>query len=158
METNSPWLVVMTIATVVQSAVIVGAAIAAFRAYRRTTTALERIERDQLAPLVKRMHSALNGVEAIAERVEMADENVRDAIHRTGDRVARVASTVRASLWPVLGLGQGALAAIAAFAAKRPVRSRPRPKLAAVRPGPRTLYEDEVARFDYEGGIDHARS
>jgi hypothetical protein len=156
MESSTPWLAVMAIATVVQSVVIVGFAIVAFAIYRRTATALERIERDQVAPLVKRMHDAVDRIESIGERVEMMDDSVRDALHRTGDRVAKVASVVRASLWPVVGIGQGALAALHAFVARRP--ARPRPVRVTGRSGPRPLYEDEVARFDYEGGIDHARS
>jgi hypothetical protein len=162
METNTPWLAIMAIAAAVQSLILLGVAIGAFRLYRLTTTSIERLERETLAPLVTQTRRAVDRFERVVDRVEHADDQIRDTITQTSQRVAHATATVRNRLWPILGVSRGAIAAFSALTAPRLSRpwsashpaSRPKPAVQGRRPA---AGEDE-SRFVYEGGIDHARS
>jgi hypothetical protein len=113
------WLGVIAVATSVQTLLLVAAAIAGWRVYRNTSAALERFERDHVAPSVARLNSTLDDVRDVASRVRSVDDRVRHALSSTGARAVRAASHVQSGIWPVFGLGRGLWAAVSAFTRRR---------------------------------------
>ena len=105
----------MAIAVAIQTLVWIGVAVAAFMAYREVARTLDRLERDAVAPLVARAHTTLEKVEDATARIRAVDDKMHDLMSQTGRRAARVVLTARSALWPLVGIGRSAVAAIQAF-------------------------------------------
>jgi hypothetical protein len=138
------WLAIIAIASLVQVLILLGAAIVALRVYRRTTAALEVFQREEIKPMLTRVHSTLDEVHDVMARVRDVDETVRRRLSHTTERASQAASRVRSGLWPIVGLGRGVWAALASFRRRQPMR-------------PMDTAEGE-ARFAYQGGTSHVRS
>lgn len=116
------WLGVIAIATVVQVLLLVGGAIAAVVAYRRTIGVIEDMKKQVIAPVALRVNATLDDMQDVISRVKAADHDVRALLTSTGNRAGRAASAVATSLWPALGVGKGVWAA--AKMLRRPKNSK----------------------------------
>jgi uncharacterized protein YneF (UPF0154 family) len=129
MEDGTFWLAVLAVAVAIQSIIWVGLAIGLFVAYRRASTALDQLQRQTVSPLVAHAHAALDKVEDSAARLRAAEDTVRHFVTDTGQKASRAASAARQAIWPLIGLGRGALAAYQALQHRRhsglPAPSRP---------------------------------
>jgi hypothetical protein len=117
--TTNTWLAVLAIAAALQTLLLVGAAIAGFIIYRRTTETLREIEIRHVAPLRAQVDEILGDVSAIAARVNVRTERVDDAITDTFDRVdetaERVKHRVRGKVSQATGVVRGIRAVIASL-------------------------------------------
>ncbi|MEO7192327.1 MAG: hypothetical protein ABI051_14840 [Vicinamibacterales bacterium] len=143
--TAEMWLGVIAIALSVMVLMLMGAAVAGFRLYRRISAAVELFERDQMAPIVRRLNTALDDVHDVLGRMKSADDHVRHALARTSEKAGNAASKVRAGFWPVVGFGRGVWAALASFRRRQPLP-------------PGSGADGGEARFAYQGGTSHVRS
>jgi hypothetical protein len=108
------WLGIIAVASALQVLLLTGAAVAGAMAYRRATDSADRLRREALDPVVRRLNAVLDDLHEVAGRVQSADDQVRDVVSRTTDRVGQAASIVGARLWPVLGIARGLRAALGA--------------------------------------------
>lgn len=138
------WVAIIAVATGLQTLLFLAAALGVYLGYRRITARIEAIQREFLAPLSTRAHAVIDNVEDMVGRVRRADDQVRDALHRTSERASRVAGRV---LWPVIGLNRGVWAAITSFVAGERDERRKRAGEPTGRAG-----------LAYEGGTHHVRS
>jgi hypothetical protein len=138
------WLGVIAGILLVQLIIVIGAAVAGVRVYRRAVAAVELFERQQVTPMLRRVDAALSEVHEVLGRVKSADDNVRHALSRTTERANQAAAKVRAGFWPVVGLGRGVWAALASFRRRQPL--------------PPASGAEGEARFAYQGGTSHVRS
>jgi urease alpha subunit len=119
LDTTNTWLAVLTVTVLIQTLLMLGAAFAAWRAIRHTTTAVDRLEQQYLVPLASQVHAVTGDVQEVITRVRRADDAVRAQIGRL-DGLAHVAGhAIGARVWPVVGLSR------AVFAAVRSLASRP---------------------------------
>jgi hypothetical protein len=125
MDTTNTWLAVMTIAIVVQTLLMLGIAIVAWRAMGQAAEAVRQVEARHLVPLSARVTAVSERVTAVADdvqeviaRVRRADDAVRAQIDRL-DSVAHVAGhAIGAKVWPVVGLSRAVGAALKAFTSR----------------------------------------
>lgn len=113
------WLAVIAVASVVQVALLISAAVAGLIAYRRASAAVELLRRQTLDPVVQRVNTVLEDFHDVAGRVRAVDDQVRDAMSRTAGRVGQATSLVGTKVWPVLGLARGLWAAVDALRGRR---------------------------------------
>jgi len=112
LDTTNTWLAVLAVAVAIQTLLMLGAAVAAFVAIRRTTEAVDRLERQYLVPLTSRVQAVTDDVQEVITRVRRADDAVRTQIGRL-DGLAHVAGhAIGARVWPVVGLSRAVLAAV----------------------------------------------
>lgn len=102
------WLALIALASIIQSAILVGAVYAAWRASRRMQQMVERFERQQLDPLLGHVHEAVTDVREAVARARTVEGEVRDKM-----RVASAQVTSR--IWPVIALGRAARAVYGAL-------------------------------------------
>jgi len=119
MDTTNTWLAVMAIAIVVQTLLMIGAAIGAYVALRRTTETLQRLEDRHLAPISARVAAVADDVQEVITRVRRADDGVRAGLSKL-DTAAHVAGhAIGVKMWPVLGLTRAVTAAVRSLASSR---------------------------------------
>jgi hypothetical protein len=113
------WLAVLAIASALQTLLLVGAAIAGYIIYRRTTEALLEMQIRHVEPLRQQVDQILGDVSAIAARVHHQTERVDNAITGTFDRVdetaERVKDRVRDKVSQATGVMRGIRAVIASL-------------------------------------------
>jgi hypothetical protein len=133
LDTTNTWLAVMAIAVVVQTLLMIGVAVGAYVAVRRTGEALQRLEDRHLAPISARVAAVADDMQEVITRVRRADDGVRAGIARL-DTAAHVAGhAIGVKMWPVLGLTRAVTAAVRSFAARSSTPSSPvDPRLARV--------------------------
>jgi hypothetical protein len=125
MDTTNTWLAVMAIAIVVQTLLMLGIAIVAWRAMGQAADAVRALEARHLVPLSARVSAVSERVTAVADdvqevitRVRRADDAVRAQLDRF-DSVAHVAGhAIGAKVWPVVGLSRAVGAAFKAFTSR----------------------------------------
>jgi hypothetical protein len=127
LDTTNSWLAVMAIATVVQTVLLIGIAIAAWVAMTRATEAIRQIEERHLLPLGARVHAVADDVQEVITRVRRADDAVRSQLTRL-DSAAHVAGhAIGTKVWPVVGIGRAVAAAVRAFSSGSGSSSSPSP-------------------------------
>jgi hypothetical protein len=134
LETTNTWLAVMAIATVVQTLLLIGIAVAAWVAMSRATEAIRQIEERHLLPLGARVHQVADDVQEVITRVRRADDAVRSQLTRL-DSAAHVAGhAIGAKVWPVVGISRAVAAAVRAFSSRSgsPSPSTGTPRVARV--------------------------
>jgi hypothetical protein len=146
-------LVVIAIATSLQTLMLMGAAVMMLRAYRNAVDQVRQLEA-QVLPLLDKVEGALDAIQDTTQRLRAVDDNIRHTVAETKEVARRSLMRVKADWWPAIATAKAATAAIRAFRRRRDnvVRLRAVP----ARPTP-ALREDEESRFDYEGGT-HVRS
>jgi hypothetical protein len=117
LDTTNVWLAVIALVSVVEVLALAAGGFLAFRLYRRVTTVLEEIERKHVAPLSQRVSAVVDDARAVVARVQGIEHQVADAIHRVDESAVRTVATVKARMWPLVGLARGVRAAIAAATA-----------------------------------------
>ncbi len=125
MDTTNAWLAVMAIAIVVQTLLMIGIAVIAWRAMGQAADALHQLEARHLVPLSARVTAVSERVTAVADdvqeviaRVRRADDAVRAQLDRF-DSVAHVAGqAIGAKVWPVVGITRAVGAAFKAFTSR----------------------------------------
>lgn len=125
LDTTNAWLAVMAIAIVVQTLLMLGIAVVAWRAMQQAAETVRQLEARHLVPLSARVSAVSDRVTAVADdvqevitRVRRADDAVRAQLDRF-DSVAHVAgSAISAKVWPVVGLSRAVGAAFKAFTSK----------------------------------------
>jgi len=114
------WLIgVIAVASAIQSLLVIGAAIAAYRLYRDTARTVSELEALHVEPLRRQLDTILADVQRITARVSDRTERVDNAINGTMDRVdetaERVKHSVRERVSRVTGMVRGIRAVIASL-------------------------------------------
>jgi uncharacterized protein YoxC len=116
LETTNWLLGAIAVASLVQTAMLVAAAIASRRMVRQISARVDDIERNVM-PLRHQVDGILTDVQAITARFNQQAERVDHAISGTIDRVDetadRVKGRVRETVWQATGVVRGLRAAIA---------------------------------------------
>jgi hypothetical protein len=114
--TTNILLGVMAAVSVLEALLVVGAAIAAFLAYRRVIVLIDGLERRQVAPAMARVNTILDDVKvvsaAVKDETERMDHALRATIDRVDDTADRVRSNVRATTSRLVGFVRGARVAL----------------------------------------------
>jgi hypothetical protein len=116
---------VIAIAIAVQTLLMLGIAVVAWRALGQAAEAVKEIEARHLVPLSARVTAVSERVTAVADdvqevitRVRRADDAVRAQLDRF-DNVAHVAGhAIGAKVWPVVGISRAVGAAFRAFTSR----------------------------------------
>lgn len=129
MDTTNTWLAVMTIALVVQTLLMLGIAVAGWRAIGKATDAVQALEARHLTPLGARVNAVADRANAVADdvqevmaRVRRADDAVRAQFYRLDSAAHFAGHAISARVWPVVGLSRAVGAAVRAFASRGPTR------------------------------------
>jgi uncharacterized protein YoxC len=131
LETTNLWLAVLTVTVVVQTLLLIGAAIVAWRAIHRATEAIDRVERQYVAPLTSRVQAVTDDVQEVLTRVRRADDEVRAQIGRLDGLAHLAGHAIGARVWPVVGLSRAVLAAARSFSSRSSTRSSSDPQRVA---------------------------
>jgi hypothetical protein len=99
------WLALIAVASLVQSALLLGMVIVVWRMSRQAQQAVERFEHQQLAPLMGRVHGAVDDVRQAVGRAREIEGEVRRAVSDTSQRVA-------SRFWPVIATARAMQAAV----------------------------------------------
>jgi hypothetical protein len=99
LDTTNIILVVLAIASVVQTLFMIGAVIAAFRAYQAATDALDA----KMSPLLLRLEGVLTNLEHTSAVVRTRTDDVSRAI----DSVNNTAGRLGALVWPRAAVAAG---------------------------------------------------
>jgi hypothetical protein len=111
--TTNAWLAVIAAATVLQLGCTLAVLIGAWRFYDRADRALEELQEN---------------VRDVVHRVRTADEAVRNAVRKTSETAALLATFTRRRAWPVIGLARAArMAAATLFRSRKPSPPASRP-------------------------------
>jgi hypothetical protein len=122
LDTTNTWLAVMTIAIVVQTLLMIGITVAAWRAVGTATEVVKDLEARHLVPLSARVTAVADDVQEVMARVRRADDTVRAQLGRL-DSAAHVAGhALSAKAWPVIGLSRAVGAAVKAFTSRGSTR------------------------------------
>ena len=123
--TTNLLLGIMAAVSALQGLLLVGACIAGWKLYRRTTELMSLVEAQHVAPTMARVHVILDHVTAVAQRMRTDTEQVERAIRHTIDRVdgtaQRVKSDVRVKTSWIIGAVRGVTVALQELLRDRPV-------------------------------------
>ena len=98
LETTNWILGVMAVGSVIQTLMIIGLAIVAWRLSRQAAQTMNELEARHIAPLRQQVDTILVDVQKVAARVSHQTERVDNAIAGTIDRVDETAERVRDSV------------------------------------------------------------
>jgi hypothetical protein len=106
----------MAAVSVLEALLIIGLAIAAWKAYSRVMELMNGIESRHIAPAMVRVNQMLDDVRRVTSTVKEETDRVDHAIHRTIDRVDETAErmryTLRSKTSRLVGFIRGARVAI----------------------------------------------
>jgi urocanate hydratase len=95
-----------------EGVVLIGIGIAGYVVCRRLVGMLDRLEAQQIAPVMVRVNAILGDVKSVTSRVreetERVDQAIRATMERVDDTAERVRSNVRAKTSRIIGLVRGA--------------------------------------------------
>jgi hypothetical protein len=117
---TNTWLAVLAIASALQTAMLLGAAIALFVAYRKTAAAVERLEQRHLAPISARLSLVVDDIQDMTARARRVDDVVRAKLEGVEGVVREAGHLVGGRLWPIVGAARAVSAGLRAFTAKSP--------------------------------------
>ena len=132
LETTN-WIIgVMAVASVVQTLMLIGLAVAGYRLSRQVSTAVADLDSRHVAPLRRQVEGILSDVQTISTRVSHQTERVDHAITGTIDRVDETADRIKDNLRyrvaRATGVVRGIRAIIASLLTTEP---GPKPRVAA---------------------------
>jgi len=107
------WFALMSIASVVQTLVVVGVGVVAWRSSQAAQRAVERVEKEHLQPLMVSVDRVLTEVRHTVARARAIEQDVRDTVQTTSAHVTR-------RIWPAVALGRAAYAAFSSFKSPAP--------------------------------------
>lgn len=119
--TTNFWLAILAIAVVLQTAMILVAALAALRVVKRAESTLTKAEQ-MMQPLAASLSSAVDDLHDITDAARRAGDSVRNTAEQLGSGVRQARGLLMGELWPALGALRAAKSAISAFSARRRVR------------------------------------
>jgi uncharacterized protein YoxC len=147
LETTNWLLGVMAVASVVQTLMIVGLAVAGYSLYRQLSTTLTDLESRHVAPLrqqvdgiLTQMDGVLSEAQAIAARVSHQTERVDQAINGTIGRVDETTDRIKDSVRDRVAQATGVVRAIRAVIASV-LTTEPAPKPPRGGQGPTVMEE-----------------
>jgi hypothetical protein len=120
LSTTNTWLAILAIASALQTAMLIFAALALFRVYRKTTEAVERLEERHLAPISARMTLMMDDLQDMTARARRVDDVVREKISGVENVVREAGHLVGGRLWPVIGAARAVREGLRAFSQKSP--------------------------------------
>ena len=123
LNTTNLLLGIMVVVGVIQTLVVIGACVMAFRFYRRALRAIRDIERRQIAPLaasvstlMSKVDGILGDVKDVTARVtrgtERLDAAVQDTMHSVDETAGRVFGSVESRVIRIARLAYGVASAI----------------------------------------------
>jgi pyrimidine operon attenuation protein/uracil phosphoribosyltransferase len=98
LETTNIMLGIMAVVSVLEGLLIIGIAIAGWKAYRSVMDLVSGLEERHVAPVTARVNSMLDDLKHVTTTVKDETDRVDHAIHRTMDRVDDTAHRVRHSV------------------------------------------------------------
>jgi hypothetical protein len=114
--TTNLLLGILAAVSVLEALVMIGIAIAGFKAYREVMVLVDGIDTRHVAPAMARINAILDDVKTVTATVKEETERVDHAIHTTMGRIddtaSRMRSNVRAKTSAVVGLVRGVRVAI----------------------------------------------
>lgn len=119
--TTNTWLAVLTLAVLLQTAMMVAGAVVAWRFARRAEAVLTRAERS-IGPIAASLSTALDDIHDLTETARRAGNAVRSTADQLGSGMRQARGVLIGELWPVLGAFRAARAVYAAFTARRVVK------------------------------------
>jgi hypothetical protein len=117
---TNTWLAVLAIASALQTALLLGAVFALFRAYRKTAAAVERLEERHLAPISARLSLVVDDIQDMTARARRVDDVVRAKLEGVEGVVREAGHLVGGRLWPIVGAARAVSAGLRAFTTKSP--------------------------------------
>jgi uncharacterized protein YoxC len=128
LETTNWLLAVMAAASVVQTLMLVGAAVAGYRWYRQISQTMAEMQ-EQVQPLRRKVDSILADVETITARVNhetaRVDHAIKGTIERVDETAERVRDSVREKVSRATGIVRGVRAIIASLLTSEPASKPP---------------------------------
>lgn len=116
------WLAVLAIATVLQTCLLLVVAVVSWRAGRQLRDAIDRVEREQVVPLVARMNDAVDDWRDVASRARALDDGVRGTVAGAAGRARDAADVVMQRAWPAYAIGRAAYAVVSSLFTGRAAR------------------------------------
>lgn len=120
--TTNAWLAVLTLAVVVQTAMMVTGAVVAWRFARRAEAVLDRAEHS-IAPIAASLSTALDEIHDLTETARRAGESVRMTADQVGNGMRQARGVIVGELWPVIGAFRAAKSIYSALSGRRAVRA-----------------------------------
>jgi hypothetical protein len=109
-------LLVMAVVSVLEALLLIGLALAGYRAYTRTMQMLERFEERHVTPLAARANAILDDLRQVSTTVrdetDRANHAIQSTIDRVDDTVDKVKGEVRARTSRVVGIVRGVRVAL----------------------------------------------
>ena len=122
--TTNLWLAVLALASAGQFLLFVGAALIAFRVYKRTSASLDALEHEQIRPLLLRINALIDDVQDITARARTVDDAVRARLEGVESVLHSTRAVVQDRIWPVVGVLRAVRAGLDAWLGPTPVRRR----------------------------------
>ena len=114
--TTNLLLGIMAAVSLLQALLLIGAGIAGYTLYQRTTALMADLEERHVAPVMSTVNAILDDVRGVTttvkEETERVDYALRSTIHRVDDTADRMRSNVRAKTSRVVGFVRGVRVAI----------------------------------------------
>ncbi|HEV3058994.1 MAG TPA: hypothetical protein VGY48_12150 [Vicinamibacterales bacterium] len=126
--TTNLLLGVMAAVSVLEALLALAVAIAGFVMYRRVMTAVDGLERRQLAPTMARMNAILDDVKGVTTTVKAetarVDSAIRSTLERVDDTADRVRYNVKSKASRIVGVIRGVRVAIESLLTDRDRRAQ----------------------------------
>lgn len=127
LETTNWLLGAIALASLVQTALLVGAALAGLKMYRQVSERVEQLEANHVAPLRRQLDEILTDVKAITARFNnqtaRVDHAITDTIERVDETAERMKYRVRNKVSKATGVVRGLRAALAALLTTEPTQA-----------------------------------
>jgi hypothetical protein len=126
--TTNLLLGIMAAVSVLEALLALAVAIAGFVMYRRVMSAVDGLERRQLAPTLARMNAILDDVKGVTTTVKAetarVDSAIRSTLERVDDTADRVRSNVKSNASRIVGVIRGIRVAIESLLTDRDRRAQ----------------------------------
>lgn len=121
LDTLTRWVAVLAVAGAVQTLLLLGGAVGAWLAWRRTMRTIDELEQRHLAPISARIAAVVDDLQDVTTRIRHADDLVKQRLQEVGG-VARMAKDVIAErVWPAVGVVRAVSAGLRVFSRPTPV-------------------------------------
>jgi hypothetical protein len=114
--TTNLLLGIMAAVSLLQALLLIGAGIAGYTLYQRTTALMADLEERHVAPVMSTVNAILDDVRGVTstvkEETDRVDHALKSTIHRVDDTADRMRSNVRAKTSRVVGFVRGVRVAI----------------------------------------------
>jgi len=122
LATTNVWLAILTLAVVLQTAMMIAAIVVILRVARRVDEAATKAAA-AFEPMAARISIALDDLNWLISVGRKADDSVRTAASELGDTIRRARGLMLGRVLPVVGVIRAARAVFSAFSARRAHRT-----------------------------------